>query len=135
VKISKIRFLIMAIVCLLAVPVVWTLVEITGYGMAFNRTEFNGLKVGMSRAQAVAELKKSGVVELVALPDKELNAREDTSTDGGNWIRLGEKDYDSKIYKHDTWSYGAPNSYSTVDIKFSGNDLISIKYRWRPFEG
>jgi hypothetical protein len=125
----------MAIVCLLAVPVVWTLVEITGYGMAFNRTEFNGLKVGMSRAQAVAELKKSGVVELVALPDKELNAREDISTDGGNWIRLGEKDYDSKIYKHDTWSYGAPNSYSTVDIKFSGNDLISIKYRWRPFEG
>ena len=120
---------------LLVAVAVWIMVSIGGYGMTFNRTEFDGLKKGMSRVEVLTELNKSGVVELEAIPDNELGAPKDMEAQGGYWVNLKEKDCDLKMSQHSTWRYKAPNSYSTVDIKFEGNDLISIRYRWRPFEG
>lgn len=132
---GKRRALFGVIAFFLAITSAWTLIELVGSGMAFNRTEFDGLKTGMSRAQALVELKKSGITELVALSSDEPVSVKGAVVHEGEWIRLGDKNSDLKIYQHDAWSYGAPNSYSTVDIEFKGDDLISIKYRWRPFEG
>ncbi|RDD83400.1 hypothetical protein DVJ77_02115 [Dyella tabacisoli] len=122
-------------VCLLVTAIAWALTSIIGYGMTFSRTEFDGLKKGMSRADAMAELKKIGVVELEAIPDNAPNVSKDADTQEGLWVRLNEKDYVSKIYRYDTWRYQVPNSYSNVDITFRQDGLVSIKYRWRPFEG
>jgi len=125
----------MLAVCLLAAVVAWVLASIFGYGMTFNRTELDGLKKGMSRADTMAELKRIGVVELEAIPDNESSALSDEKARGGFWVRLDVKDYASKIYQHDTWRYQIPHSYSNVDITFGRDGLVLIKYRWRPFEG
>lgn len=122
-------------VCLLLAAAAWTLISIVGYGMTFNRTELDGLKKGMSRAEVMAELKKVGVIELEAIPDDEPNALKDANNEGGFWVSLNDKDYMSKMYRHNAWRYQIPNSYSNVDITFRQDGLASIKYRWRPFEG
>jgi hypothetical protein len=134
-KMTSVRSLVVLAACLLIATAGWVLISIVGYEMTFNRTEFDGLKKGMSRVEALAELKKIGVVELEAIPDDEPSASKNMDDRGGYWVNLKEKDYDLKMSQHDTWRYQVPNSYSTVDIKFKGSDLISIKYRWRPFEG
>jgi hypothetical protein len=125
----------MLAVFLLIAAAMWILVSIVGYGVTFNRTEFDGLKTGMSRVDAVAELKKRGVVELEAIPDNESDVPKGMDARGGYWVNLKEQGYDLKISEHDDWRYQVPNSYSTVDIEFRKNNLISITYRWRPFEG
>lgn len=120
--------------CLLVAVLVW-LASTLGYGMTINRTELDGLKKGMSRVDVVAELKKIGVVELEAIPDNELGALKEKGARGGFWVRLDGGDYASNIYRHDTWRYQVPHSYSNVDITFRQDGLVLIKYRWRPFEG
>lgn len=120
---------------LLVAVIAWTLISIFGYGTTFSRTELDGLKTGMSRLEAVTQLQKRGVTEMEAIPDEGINASKDADARGGYWVRFNEKDYNAKISKHDVWRYQIPNSYSNVDIIFRQNDLISIKYRWRPFEG
>jgi hypothetical protein len=134
-QIINVKSLMALTVCLLAVAVAWVLFSIFGYGMTFDRTELDGINKGMSRVEVVSELKKRGVVELEAIPDEGTNASKGADAQGGYWVRFNDKDYDSEIRRHDTWRYQIPNSYSNADIVFKGNDLISIKYRWRPFEG
>lgn len=134
-KIINVKSLLALTACLVVIAVAWVLVSIFGYGMTFERTELDGLNKGMSRVEVMAELKKRGVVELEAIPDEGINASKGADAQARYWVRFNDQDYDSEIYRHDSWRYQIPNSYSNADIVFKRNELISIKYRWRPFEG
>lgn len=135
---SAIKRMITVVAIISAAAVIWAIVSIVGYGTTFERDEFQGVKKGMSRLEVVDILRKSGVTELESEPAQEVHAKDrnrDASSQSGQWIDLGKAGSEASFYEHEVWRYQVPGSYSTVDIRFAGDKLISIKYRWRPFEG
>jgi hypothetical protein len=114
----------------------WVVISISGYEMTFSRHEFEGVEIGMSRAVVAEKLRRSGVYEMESLPVRPIGSAATSSERiGGKWIRLEGGQDGRQLDQYDAWRYQVPNSYSTVDLRFEAERLVSIKYRWRPFEG
>lgn len=126
------------ILALAAIPVMlglWALVSIIGYETTFDRDQLDGLKKGMSRLEVATVLRKSGVSEMESQPEQSSLAALGNANQAVEWVNLGRQDFESTLQRHAAWRYQIPKSYSTVDIRFADDKLVSITYRWRPFEG
>jgi hypothetical protein len=129
---KKFKRLILALTAVPAALAFWALISFLGYETTFDRDQLDGLKKGMSRAEVAVVLRNSGVSEMESQPDRPGVAELAQQLE---WVNLQQKDFEPTFRRHDAWRYQVPNSYSTVDLRFAGDTLVSITYRWRPFEG